>query len=744
MEKILKTRINKHFIQYPVMTFRRLFVIALQVVLVSTLSFQFTSFNTLSAQNKMLSSKQLMSRQLYPDRPVRGVQFVGNTNKVAYVKDSAIFICGNYGAVNACLTLSSFNKMMVAAGEKELSYIPEFKFVNEKEILFTTGTKIFLYNISKRTFSAVANYERGLENMDMEPNTYRYAYTAGNNLYINNNGKVFSIEDPDHDIVYGQSVHRNEFGINKGTFWSPKGSYLAFYRMDQSMVTDYPLVNTSTRIATTEPFKYPMAGMKSHEVTVGIYNAATEKIIYLNTRKDNSVEERENYLTNLTWSPDEKYLYIAKINRAQNHMWLERYNVETGNLDKVLFEETNPRYVEPCEGLYFIPGHPDQFLWFSMRDGYKHLYLYNTEGTMLRQLTSGPFEVEELVGFDAKGENVFVNANKEDLTGLYAYKVNIKNGTMQLLTPDPGTHHVVVNNAGNTVIDIFSSLTVPSRGVVRGDNGKQKYLLYNSPNPLDGYAMPDIKLDTIKAADGVTNLYYRLITPPNMKEGEKYPTLVYVYGGPHSQLVTNSWLGGANLYFLFLAQQGYVVFTVDNRGTDNRGFEFESCTHRQLGTIELADQMEGVRFLQSLPFVDKDRIGVEGWSFGGFMTITMKLAHPEIFKVGCAGGPVIDWKWYEVMYGERYMDTPDENPEGYRNNSLVAKAGDLQGRLLVIHGAEDNTVVWQNSIEFVQACIKNQKLVDYFIYPHHQHNVLGYDRIHLYEKMFDYYETFLK
>ena len=301
------------------------------------------------------------------------------------------------------------------------------------------------------------------------------------------------------------------------------------------------------------------------------------------------------------------------------------------------------------------------------------------------------------------------------------------------------------------MIDAFSSLEVPAfagyytlKYKKNGDVIPDGKILYIAENPLEDYAMPDIKFGTIKAADGKTDLYYRLITPPNMEPGKKYPTLVYVYGGPHSQLVTDSWLAGGNLYFLFLAQQGYVVFTVDNRGTDNRGFEFESCTHRRLGEIEMADQMEGVKFLKSLPYVDESRIGVEGWSFGGFMTITMKLAHPEVFKVGCAGGPVIDWKWYEIMYGERYMDTPQENPDGYAATSLLDKAKDLEGRLLVIHGAEDNTVVWQHSLEFIERCINNLKQVDYFAYPHHEHNVLGRERLHLYKKMFDYYETFLK
>ena len=708
-----------------------------------TLAFSVSVF----AQNKMLSSKQLMTGSLYPRSTMRGMQFVGNTNQIAYIQDTVLYM-GQPGKAKACLTLSQLNKVLQSAEMDALQYMPSIKVLNGKEIRFNAGGKVLQYNFTKRTLTTIANYPtENVAHSDMEENGHRTAYTVNNNLYIYDKGNVFSIESADQDIVYGQSVHRNEFGIEKGTFWSPKGNLLAFYRMDQSMVTDYPLVNTTARIAREQPFKYPMAGMKSHEVKVGIYNTANDSVLYLDTRRDESVAERENYLTNISWDPTEEYLYIAKINREQNHMWLERYDVADGAFDTVLFEEENSRYVEPCDPMVFLPGQPDQFLWFSLRDGYKHLYLYNIDGELIKQVTRGNYEVEGIIGFDAKAENLFIYANKDNPTGRAAYRVNLATLEMTPITPTEGTHHVVVSADGSMVIDSYNAVNIPGRCNVskyKGTKLVSEKNLYDLANPLADYAMPKIEMGSIKAADGVTDLYYRLITPPNMESGKKYPTLVYVYGGPHSQLVTDSWLGGGNLYFLFLAQQGYVVFTLDNRGTDNRGFEFESCTHRQLGTIEMADQMEGVKFLQSLPYVDKDRMGVEGWSFGGFMTITMKLAHPEIFKVGCAGGPVIDWKWYEVMYGERYMDTPQENPEGYAGNSLLNKAKDLQGRLLVIHGAEDNTVVWQNSIEFIDACIKAGKQVDYFIYPHHEHNVRGYDRLHLYEKMFDYYETYLK
>ena len=644
---------------------------------------------TAFAQERLLQWDQLMDRSLYPKREARGFMFVTGSDKVMFMKDTAYLLFD---------------------GKKERSMTAD----------------------EKDTYTATSMY------VPNERNEIKDGC-----LYVD--GKLVERGDG-YNIVLGESVHRNEFGINGGIFWSPEQHKLAFYRMDQSMVVDYPLINTKAREAEPKPIKYPMAGMKSHEVTVGVWDTQKEKLVYLNTRKDTSIHEREMYLTNIAWSPDEKYVFIAKVNREQNHMWLEQYDAVSGQLVKVLFEETNPRYVEPCEPMIFTPK-GDQFLWFSMRDGYKHLYLYNLDGTLVKQVTKGEYEVEGFIQFDKKGENIFIYANKDNLAGRDAYRVNLKKGIMECLTGYKGTNSVVINEAGTRMVCMRSSVEEPAVAYylnIAPRKYPEPYYFYRAENPLKDYAMPGIKLGTIKAADGKTDLYYRLITPPNMEPGKKYPTLVYVYGGPHSQLVTDSWLAGGNLYFLFLAQQGYVVFTVDNRGTDNRGFEFESCTHRHLGEIEMADQMEGVKFLKSLPYVDENRMGVEGWSFGGFMTITMKLAHPEVFKVGCAGGPVIDWKWYEIMYGERYMDMPQENPEGYEAASLLGKAKNLEGRLLVIQGAEDNTVVPQHSTEFIERCINNYKQVDYFMYPHHEHNVLGRERLHLYKKMFDYYEVFLK
>ena len=478
---------------------------------------------------KMLQWDQLMDRDLYPKREAMSFIFAPDGKTVTYFKGGELY---------------GFD------GKKE------FKLETE----------------AQRDWRKPKSHDPKIEE--------RVELKEGN-LYVD--GKLVERGDG-YNIVLGESVHRNEFGINGGLFWSPKGNRLAFYRMDQSMVVDYPIVNTKAREAEVRNIKYPMAGMKSHEVTVGVWDATAQKLVYLNTARDTTVHEREMYLTNIAWSPDEKYVFIAKVNREQNHMWLEQYDAVSGAFMKVLFEETDPRYVEPCEPMIFTPK-GDQFLWFSMRDGYKHLYLYNIDGTLVKQVTEGAYEVEGFIQFDKKGENIFIYANKDNLAGRDAYRVNLKKGTMECLTMQEnglhGTHTIALNEQGTMWVDLWSSVNVPMRADLRDLKHKNPIkTFFEAENPLKDYAMPEVKLGTIKAADGVTDLYYRLITPPNMEKGKKYPTLVYVYGGPHSQLVTDSWLGGGNLYFMFLAQQGYVVFTLDNRGTDNRGFEFESCTHR--------------------------------------------------------------------------------------------------------------------------------------------------------------------
>jgi dipeptidyl-peptidase-4 len=612
----------------------------------------------------------------------------------------------------------------------------------EAELLsIRTYNKSYLFDINVKKAVTIFNNDKGVKNTDLSVSGKSIAYTRDNNLCVQlSDGKELMVtSEKEKGIVSGQSVHRNEFGIEKGTFWSPNGNLLAFYRMDETMVSDYPLVDISARVAELKDIKYPMAGMKSHHVTVGVYNPQTQETVFLQTGTP-----KEKYLTNIAWSPDEKSIYIAELNRGQDTCSLKRYDALTGKLDAVLFTETDTKYVEPQNPVLFLKNDPSRFIWQSDRDGYNHLYVYDISGKLLKQLTSGAWEVSSVVGFDEKGENVIYVATEDSPIEKHLYKLNLKNGKKVRLSKEEGVHRALLSGSGKYLADSYTSQNNPGKVSVTNVNTHKSEVFHIAKDPYRNTRLPEIELGSLTAEDGETTLYYRMVKPLNYDVQKKYPVIVYVYGGPHSQMVDNSWMGQVRGWDIYMAQNGYIVFTLDNRGTDNRGAEFEKVTHRQLGILETQDQMTGIAYLKSLPYVDEDRIGVHGWSYGGFMTLNLMLRHPEVFKVGVAGGPVTDWKYYEVMYGERYMDTPKENPQEYAESSMVDRAGDLQGRLLLIHGDEDPTVVMQHSLQFLKSAVKKGTHPDFFVYPGQGHNMIGRDRIHLHEHITRYFDDFLK
>lgn len=688
-------------------------------------------------------------------RNIPGLQWWGDVCVRTDVENIVTINVRN-GKETVLVTLDEVNEALLN-GEKPFQPTQELKQLrtlmgaslpwgNQKVITFRQGNYMVWYDFGQKKISNLFRLNEKAANLDFCKENGYVAYTVGSNLCIAHEGEKDLQINPDEkkadpmDIVYGQAVHRNEFGIYKGTFWSPKGNCLAFYRMDQSMVTAYPQVNTTTRIATLEPDKYPMAGMTSHKVTVGVYHIQSGKTVYLQAG-----DPTDRYFTNISWSPDEKSIYVIELNRDQNHSQLVRYNAETGAKEAMLFEETHPKYVEPQHPIVFLPWDSNQFIYWSQRDGFHHLYLYNKEGQLIKQLTQGDWLVQDILGFNTARKEMIIASTEISPLQTNIFSLNVKTGKRTLLGQQDGTHSARLSASGTYLIDNFTSFNVPREISILPTNGKTGVNLLTATDPMkEQYNLPEITLGTIKAADGKTDLYYRLIKPVNFDPNKKYPAIIYVYGGPHAQLIHNNRFYDARGWDLYMAQKGYVMLTVDSRGSDNRGLEFENCTFRQLGVEEMKDQVEGAKFLQSLPYVNADKIGVHGWSFGGFMTTNLMLTYPEIFKVGVAGGPVIDWQYYEVMYGERYMDTPQTNPEGYKNSNLKLKAGNLKGRLEVIIGGADPTCVPQHSYTFLRACIDAGTHPDFFVYPEDGHNMMGRDRVHLHEHITRYFEDHLK
>ncbi|UVD79450.1 DPP IV N-terminal domain-containing protein [Myroides albus] len=630
----------------------------------------------------------------------------------------------------------------------ELNTIPfDFKWVQDNVAVFTVmdKEKKFKYNIKLDTKEQkVTNffkYNSIAQEQTISRNENYLAWLKDNNIVITDNkgADMVVTEDINIDVVNGSgSTHRNEFGIDTGMWWSPKQDQLLYYRKDQSTVTDYPLVQWGERVAENKSIKYPMAGMTNERVSLVIFDVLTKEKVTLDTGYE------DQFLTMVTWDPSGNYVYVGVLNRHQNHLKLNQYNAATGAFEKTLFEEKATTYVEPSQGLVFTPN-KKSFIHFSESEGYRQMYLYNTDGKLEQKLGFENVIVSKFLGFDHEGKHAYYEGVTNQGLDRQLFRVNLKKGKTEQLTELSGTHNVVLNKSKSVFLDQFNNLETPNKAVVQNTDNKKEIELFEAVNPYQGVInMPKMELVKFKAGDNKTDLNARIIYPTNFDPNKKYPVMVYVYGGPHAQLITNSWLGGANLFFHYMAQNGYIVFTVDNRGSFNRGRDFEQVIHRQLGQAEMQDQLKGVEYLKSLSFVNQDKIGVYGWSFGGFMTTTLSINHPEIFKVGVAGGPVMDWKMYEIMYGERYMDMPQENPQGYEKTSLLNKADKLNNKLLIIHGAQDPVVVQQHSMEFIESCIKENKQVDYFLYPTHEHNVLGKDRIHLNTKIANYFFDFLE
>lgn len=639
-------------------------------------------------------------------------------------------------------TLLSLTQLNRNLADNKLKAVPQIKFISNSKGYFNAEGKITWIEKSGSDWKIKNQFamDQNASDLKLFGDNQTFAFTVKNNLFINKNGKTIAVtNDTDENILNGASnVHRNEFGIDTGIFPAPNSESVAFYRMDQTMVADYPIIDWSVTPAVNHNIKYPMAGQTSHQVTLGVFNIKNQSTTFLKIEG-----EKDQYLTAVTWSPDSKYIFVGVLNRGQNHLTMNQYDAATGNFIKTLFEETSDKYVEPQHPLIFFPNSNTDFIWQSQRTGYNHLFHYSLEKGLVAQITKGDWLVTDILGFNEKKKEIYFASTKETPLEKHLYRINWINFKVQRLDNADGIHTGILSSDGNHLYDIYSNANTPRVANIINTNNLKSNTILTAENPLKNYQRPEIKNVTLKADDG-TLLYGKIILPTNFDASKKYPVIVYLYNGPHLQLITNSFPASGNLWYEYMAQNGYIIFTMDGRGSANRGLKFEQAVFRNLGTTEMNDQMKGVDYLKSLPYVDSERMGIHGWSFGGFMTTSFMLRHPEVFKVGVAGGPVIDWSMYEIMYGERYMDTPQENPQGYAKANLLDKVQNLKGKLLMIHGAQDDVVVWQHSVKFIKSAVDNGVQVDYFVYPGHPHNVIGKDRVHLMQKVTDYFDLYLK
>lgn len=685
-------------------------------------------FNQTTAQKNLTLEQSVLGQyqQFYPDH-VFGFEWIQDLNKYSYLKQYQALVIGEVGGEeNVVLHINDVNDALGI----QFNYFAGLKWKDENTFVLNLQNIVVTYNLNTREGTKLELPEAA-ERITFDSQFNNVAYTIDNNLYytsVEHYDQIAVAANDNKNIVSGQEIARSEMGITQGIFWSPSGNSLAFYQKDETFVHDYPLLNIDAYPGTLNSIKYPMAGQASERAKLGIYSLENKNTAFISTENG-----EENYLTNVSWSPDDQFILLAEVARSQKHIWVQKYK-SNGELVKTLFEESANTWVEPEKPAYFPSKNSNDFVWVSERDGFDNLYYYSIDGELKSQLTKNKFMLQEIIAAD-HGE-VFFTATGENPLNTLLYKVDVK-GKQQLITKEEGTHSVDVNCTGKYVFDQYSAHDLPNKALIKSIKGKEIKVMVEAKNKLEDYNLSNAEVKAIKSKDGV-DLYTRMIKPKDFDASKKYPVLIYVYGGPHAQMITNSWLDGASLWMHWMANQGYIVFTLDNRGSGNRGVEFEHIIHRNLGVIEYEDQLEGVKYLSGFDFVDASRIAVHGWSYGGFMTGTMMMKSPEVFKVGVAGGPVTDWKYYEAMYGERYMDTPEENKDGYEKTSLINQAKNLKGDLLLIHGTSDPVVVMQHNLALVKKCVELGIQVDFFPYPMHEHNVRGKDRVHLMKKVLDY------
>lgn len=648
-------------------------------------------------------------------------------------------------AREALFDAATLNAALAAAGAQveNPARVPQFSFADASTVRVELGGVVYGWPIGAEKAEARLVVPANAGAQAIAPGDAAVAAIVAHDLVVRSadgDTRRVTFDGRPQDIVYGGAAHRAEFGIKDGLWWDASGRRLAFSREDMRPIDVYPYADYRTLPAQPEHGRYPMAGRTHSRVQIGVFDREAMRLVYLEGDPDADV-----YWTNVTFSPDGAQVYVALVDRAQSNMELCRFDAETGARLDVLLRESSPRWIEPEHGPIFLPD-GESFLWFSSMDGHRHLYRHALDGKLLHRETHGPFDIRSLVRISPDASTAYVMAGGADPCHQHLFHVRLGAPTppMQLdSNPEaklrgltqygPGFHLCEVADDG-TILDAWSSLDRPGYLFVHLPDGTRE-LLAQAEDPLAPYLIGNQQRFTVEAEDGTT-LHGHVLLPPRPTRRSRHPVLLYVYGGPHAQLVQERWQGGASPWLQFMASQGYVVVRLDGRGTPHRGIGFEQAIHRHLGELEVLDQVRALEWVRAnVPYADLDRTGVHGWSYGGYMTLRLMLLEADRFVCGVSGAPVTDWARYETGYGERYMDTPQENPEGYEASSVLPLAGRLKGQLLLVHGTDDKTVMFSHSMAFLRAAIDAGKDLDFMAYPMALHGLRGADRAHFQRKM---------
>lgn len=618
--------------------------------------------------------------------------------------------------------------------EQPLQWMPD-----GKALVILAGGDLFLWRLDSGKWQQLTATTEPERDPKVSPDGRSISFGRSNELYVMDvaSKKVRQLTFDSTETLWNARldwVYPEELDLGTAHWWSPDSTRIAFLQFDVTREWTYPHADLLERKAAYETQRYPKAGTPNPDVRLGVVPAAGGKVRWADLG-----DPRSRLLARVNWAPDSKQIAVQQLNRVQNQLWLQFVDAASGEAHVVLTER-DPYWVNVSDELRFLKKR-ESFLWSSEQSGFRHLYLYSLDGKRQKQLTKGDWEVKSVEGVDEERGLVYYLSHERGPLGTDLASVPLNGGERKLLTSDKGVHVVSMAPVGGTFIDTFASLTEPARKTLRSASGEQLAML-QTPDPATAefeYIRPEIV--PIETSDGET-LYARFLRPANFDPAKKYPAIVMVYGGPHAQSVCDCYAGLS--WDQALAQRGFVVWQLDNRGTAGRGHAFETKLYRRLGKQELSDQKEGIAHLISLGFVDPARIGMHGWSYGGFMTLYTMLNAPDLLRAGVAGAPVTNWLNYDTIYTERYLGLPEDNEEGYRLSSPIHNAANLKAPLLLAHNYGDDNVLFQQSFQMMAELEKAGKLYESVLYPQRTHGVSGPIRKHLLESMTVFFERNLK
>ena len=596
----------------------------------------------------------------------------------------------------------------------------------------------YVYNLASKQLDKVNQDDVKIGNAEFSPDGSKVAYTKENNLYIfdidNYSTKQITFDGDKNKIINGSTdwVYEEEFSFAKAWFWSPYGNSIAYYRFDESRVKEFSFPTYGGLYPELVTYKYPKAGEQNAVVTIGVYNLETGETKWMNIG-----DTDDQYIVRINWTNKNDKLAIRRMNRLQNKQDLMIADVENGST-KIIKTEVSDTWIDENDDLTFL-GDNEEFIYVSEESGYNHIYLYNFDGKRDRQITTGDWNVTRVNGIDEEREVIYFTASKESPLERHLYRVNFNGKSLKKLTEESGSHAVNMNGDFTYYLDYFSSDSSPLKVTLHNRKGEEVRVLEDNAdlqNRMKEYNLPEKEFFTVDLHDTLS-LNAWMIKPPNFDSNKKYPVLMYVYGGPGSQTVMNRFETGQRpMWHNYLASRGYIIVSVDNRGTGARSAEFKKIIYKNLGKYEVADQIAAAEKISKFKYIDADRIGIWGWSYGGYMSSLALARGNDVFDLAIAVAPVTSWRYYDTIYTERYMQTPQLNPEGYNEGAPLNHAEKIKGDYLLVHGTADDNVHFQNAVEMAAALQNNGIAFESMYYPDKAHGIGGgATRKHLYEML---------